>query len=331
MKDIDFNLLTVFDAIMSEQSISRAATRLAMTQPAVSNALSRMRVTYNDPLFVKAGRGVKPTPRAQQLWQEVHAPLQVLRDAVRPPAFQPREAKRRFRLGTTDLMTMVLWPELRRLVESEAPGIDILAVPHTTQHTERLLSNGEADLVFGIFENLGREYRSQPLFADDYVCAMRKSHPLAGVPLTMKRYLSADHLLVSLSGDPVGMVDKLLAQQGLKRHVAMTVNQFLSVPVLLAESDLLCIVPRTAVKGCGLAESLLHITRPPLDLSTLLVSMAWHVRNDRDAGHIWLRNSVAGICGENASDALLRKRGSHGQGIDKSAIENKSREPAVVA
>ena len=330
MKDIDLKLLAVFDAIMSEQSITRAATRLAMTQPAVSNALSRMRLTYNDPLFVKAGRGVKPTPKAQQLWQEVHAPLQVLRDAVRPPAFQPREAKRRFRLGTTDLMTMVLWPGLRRLVESEAPGIDILAVPHTTQHTERLLSNGEADLVFGIFENLGREYRSQLLFANDYICAMRKSHPLAGAPLTMKRYLSADHLLVSLSGDPVGMVDKLLEQQGLKRRVAMTVNQFLSVPALLAGSDLICIAPRITVIKCPLSSDL-HVSKPPFDLSTPLVSMAWHARTDRDPGHIWLRNSVAGICGENASDALLRKRGSHGQGIDKSAIENKPREPAVVA
>jgi DNA-binding transcriptional LysR family regulator len=307
MKDVDLNLLTVFDAIMSEQSISRAATHLAMTQPAVSNALSRMRVTYNDPLFVKAGRGVKPTPKAQHLWLEVRSALQVLRDAVRPSTFQPAETQRRFRLGTTDLMTMVLWPELRRLIEREARGIDILAVPYTTQHTERLVSDGEADLIFGVFENLTREYRSQPLFANEYICAMRKSHPLANEPLTMKRYLSADHLLISLSGDPVGMVDELLAQRGLKRRVAMTVNQFLSVPMLLAESDLICIAPRIAVTGCPLTEGL-HLTEPPLEITSSLVSMVWHARADRDPGHIWLRNNITRICAANPCLVPTRKQ-----------------------
>ncbi|MBC7945001.1 MAG: LysR family transcriptional regulator [Burkholderiales bacterium] len=302
MRDIDLNLLTAFDAIMSEQSISRAAMRMNMTQPAVSNALGRMRVTYNDPLFVKAGRGVKPTPKAEQLWRDVHGPLQVLRDAVHPPVFQPARAKRRFRLGTSDLMTMVLWPGLRRLIEKEAPGIDILAVPYTCQDMDRLLADGGADMVFGVFEELNTEYRSQPLFTDDLICAMRKSHPLAGAPLTMKRYLAADHLLVSLSGDPVGSVDKLLEQQGLKRRVAMTVNQFLGVPTLLAESNLICVAPRIAVTKC--TQNDLHLTRPPFDIPTSVVSMAWHARCDRDPGHIWLRQSIAAICAEKSPRAL---------------------------
>jgi DNA-binding transcriptional LysR family regulator len=302
MKDIDLNLLTVFDAIMSEQSISRAATRLAMTQPAVSNALSRMRVTYNDPLFVKAGRGVKPTPKAEELWRGVHSPLQSLRDAVRPPTFDPATAKRRFRLGVTDLMTMTLWRGLRQLVETEAPGIDILAIPPAVQNAKGLLANGEADLIFGPFEGLGGEYRSQSLFAHDFVCAMRKSHSLAGAPLTLERYLSADHLLVSLSGDPVGTVDTLLAQRGLQRRVAMTVNQFLSVPFLLVQSDLICIVPRIALAKCPLNEDL-HFALPPLEIPYSNVSMAWHARADRDAGHAWLRRNVARICAENARPA----------------------------
>jgi DNA-binding transcriptional LysR family regulator len=326
MKDVDLNLLTVFDAIMSEQSISRAATRLAMTQPAVSNSLSRMRVTYNDPLFMKAGRGVKATPKAEQLWQEVRLPLQVLRNAVRPPTFQPAEARRRFRLGTTDLMTMVLWPGLRQLIEKEAPGIDILAVPYTSQHTERLLSNGEADFVFGVFENLSSEYRSKPLYANDYVCAMRKSHPLANGTLTMKRFLSADHLLISLSGDPLDMVDELLAQQGLKRRVAMTVNQFLSVPMLLAESDLICLAPRIAVIGCPMTEGL-HLTKPPLELASSVVSMAWHARADRDPGHIWLRQSITRVCAANSCLVLSRKQ-SAGNGAVESIAPRELAIPA---
>jgi DNA-binding transcriptional LysR family regulator len=324
MKDVDLNLLTVFDAIMSEQSISRAATRLAMTQPAVSNALSRMRVTYNDPLFIKAGRGVKPTPKAHHLWLEVRSALQVLREAVRPSAFQPAEAKRRFRLGTTDLMTMVLWPQLRRLVENEARGIDILGVPCTGQHTERLVSDGEADLIFGVFENLTGEYRSEALYANEYICAMRKKHPLANEPLTMQRYLSADHLLISLSGDPIGMVDEALARQGLKRRVAMTVNQFLSVPMLLTHSDLICIAPRIAVTGCPLTEGL-HLTEPPLDIASSLVSMVWHARADRDPGHIWLRQNIARICAANPCLVPTRKH------ADGSVEKRVPRELAVPA
>lgn len=303
MRDIDLNLLSAFDAIMGEQSISRAATRLNMTQPAVSNALGRMRVTYNDPLFVKAGRGVRPTPKAEQLWREVHTPLQLLRDAVHPPAFQPMRAKRRFRLGTSDLITMALWPGLRKLVEKEAPGIDILAIPYTCQDTERLLADSGADLVFGVYEQLGSEYRARPLFAGNLICAMRKSHPLAGAPLTMKRYLAADHLLVSLSGDPVGSVDKLLEQRGLKRRVAMTVNQFLGVPALLAESDLICVAPRIAVTRC--AQNDLHLTKPPFDIPASVVSMIWHARADRDPGHMWLRQSVASIAADNCRPVPL--------------------------
>lgn len=326
MKDIDLNLLTVFDAIMSEQSISRAATRLAMTQPAVSNALSRMRVTYNDPLFVKAGRGVKPTPKAEELWAGVHSPLQTLRDAVRPPAFDPATATRRFRLGVTDLMTMTLWRGLRQLVETEAPGIDILAIPPAVQNAKGLLANGEADLIFGPFEGLSGEYRSQSLFVHDFVCAMRKSHPLVGTPLTLQRYLAADHLLVSLSGDPVGIVDTLLAQQGLQRRVAMTVNQFLSVPFLLVQSDLICIVPRIALAKCPLNEDL-HFALPPLEIPYSNVSMAWHARADRDAGHAWLRRNVARICAENARSASFPGLRING----KNRPKRPTTEPALIA
>ena len=325
MKDIDLNLLTIFDAIMNEQSISRAATRLAMTQPAVSNALSRMRLTYNDPLFIKAGRGVKPTPKAEHLWQEVHAPLQALRCALRPPSFDPAQARRKFRLGTTDLMTMLLWPGLRRLIETEAPGIDIFAVPHVKPVTEKLLADGGADLIFGVFEKLGNEFRSQPLYPSDLTCAMRKSHPLAGKPLTLQRFAAADHLLVSLSGDPNGMVDKLLAQQGLERRVAMTVNQFLSVPLLLAQSNLICVVPRIAITRCPLNDEL-HLTEPPVKIPPFYVSMAWHARTDRDAGHIWLRDNVARICGENSAPAPLARDVGSKQGAD-----SKQPEPAVLA
>ncbi|MBI2380523.1 MAG: LysR family transcriptional regulator [Gammaproteobacteria bacterium] len=294
MKDVDLNLLGVFDAIMTERSVTKAAERLAMTQPAVSNAVSRMRHAYGDPLFVKNGRGIQPTPKAITLWQQIREPLHNLREAVDPPAFEPGRAARRFRIATTDVMTQLVWLPLRQLLEREAPGIDIHAVPYTTTNGEKLLADAEADMVIGMFNDPPRDLRTAWLFDSASICAMRRDHPLAKAPLTLDRYLAADHLVVSLSGEPTSPVDQQLAQMGYKRRIAMTVNQFASVPELLKGSDLICVAPRTVVT-CSLFSGELHLVPPPFDIPNKGLSLAWHARHDRDPGHAWLRENLIAI------------------------------------
>ncbi|WLQ13150.1 LysR family transcriptional regulator [Hahella aquimaris] len=291
MRNIDLNLLVIFDAIMTENSISGAAERLSMTQPAVSNAVARMRQVWNDPLFVKNGRGIQPTTHALSLWHQVSGPLIQLKDAVNPQDFDPSSTRRRFRVGMSDITTDLIWLPMRRMVETEAPNIDLHAVPANGNNSESILTNGEVDIIVGVMQEFRTSFRNDFLFESDYVCAMRKDHPLAAEPLTLEKYLKADHLLVSLTGEATGFVDITLSQQGLSRRVAMTVNHFASVPALLEGSDLISIVPNMVIaKGakCGS----LHVTKPPLEIRPTPVSMIWHARHDRDPGVLWLREKI---------------------------------------
>src|SRR5699024_7480222 len=203
MKKIDLNLLVVFDAIMREGSMTRAAEQLAMTQPAVSNAVSRMRVAWNDPLFVKHGRGIMPTPHAQMMWDQVPMHLDDLRDMANPEPFDAARARRTFRISTDDLSAGVLWRALRRVTEQSAPGIDFHAVPNTKASINELLVNAEVDLAISGDPSRpsNGHIRERALLDTYYVCAMHANHPLASKPLTLESFAAADHLMVSFSGD----------------------------------------------------------------------------------------------------------------------------------
>ena len=295
MRDIDLHLLNVFDAIMTEGSVTRAAQRLNLSQPAVSNAIGRMRLLWNDPIFVRDGRGVRPTPKAHELWRSIAAPLQEIRGVALSTAFNPAIAKRRFRLSVNDFITYPLWPRLRRLVEAQAPGVDILAVPWLIQNTRQSLLDGLADIALSASESQGPEIRQQWIYDSHYCCAMRKGHPLAGKPLTMKAFLGADHLLVSLSGDPVGLVDDLLAEKGLRRRVAMTINNFYGLVDLLAASDLICVMSDNFFRHHPLRSKVV-LSKIPFTVPSTRVNLAWHMRHENDAGHRWLRERILPMC-----------------------------------
>lgn len=292
MRDIDLHLLTIFDAIMTEGSITRAARQLALSQPAVSNAVARMRQLWNDPLFIKEGRGIKPTPKARELWASIGAPLQAIRAAALPQPFEPASAKRRFRLSVNDFITYPLWPPLRRVLEALAPGVDILAVPWQLDGTRRILADNQADLALSTGPALGPEIHERFIFDAHYICSMRQGHPLAGGPLTMRQFVGADHLLVSLSGDPVGLIDELLASRGLRRRVAMTINNFYGLVDLLLASDLICVMSDNFFRHHPLHQQI-HMTAIPFEVPPSRLSLAWHLRHENDAGHRWLRELVA--------------------------------------
>ena len=291
MKGVDLNLLIIFDAIMVECSIGGAADRLGMTQPAVSNAVARMRQVWNDPLFVKDGRGISPTARAQSLWSEIRSPLGQLKEAVAPGAFDPATSARRFRVAMSDIMVDLLWPPMRQLVERDAPGIDLHAVPYMPMSASQLLADATADLVIAPLDQFRTSDRREVMLRRDYVCAMRRGHPLSGRPLTLESYLAADHLMVSLSGDPTSFVDETLQRQGLRRRVAMTVNHFAAVPRLLKRTNLIALTVNTLIAEDVLAGHLV-VTTPPLALDTAEISIGWHPRHDRDAGVCWLRHHL---------------------------------------
>jgi len=293
MSKPDLNLMVIFDAIMQEQSVSIAAERLSMTQPSVSNALSRMRHVFKDPLFIKDGRGIKPTPFANALWLEVASSLNVISDAVNPKSFVPHYAKRTFRVALTDGMASLLWLELRKVIEHTAPLINIHAVPYP-MNGESLLMNAQVDLIADYVPDLGRNIQRQHLCNNYFVALMSPDHPLAHKEFDIKAFVNSEHLLVTLTGDASGIVDSKLAEKNLTRRIAMTTNSFTSAMNLITNTSLICVLPYAIafehVKNGSLICKPMPIEIPPAE-----ISMAWHNRSNRDEGLIWLRKTIVQI------------------------------------
>jgi len=295
---LDLNLLVIFDAIMHEQSISIAAERLAMTQPSVSNAVARMRHEWSDPLFVKNGRGIKPTVYAVALWQEVSTSLHTISKAVSPEKFSPEVTSRCFRIALTDGMASLLWLDIRKVVEQTAPNIDIHAVPYT-MNAIGLLQNAEVDLITDYVPELGSNFQRQFLCNNYFVVVMSSKHALASLELSLDRFIEAQHLLVSLSGDASGAVDTKLSELKLTRRIAMTVNSFANATYLLKDSSLISVLPFSIIADDIKSGAL--IAKPlPFVLAPAEISMAWHKRNDRDLGLQWLRSMIKQIIADKA-------------------------------
>jgi DNA-binding transcriptional LysR family regulator len=297
MRPQELNLIIIFDAIMTEGSISLAANRLSMTQPAVSNAVSRMRSAWKDDLFVKDGRNIKPTLKAINMWEQIKQPINELSSVIKPNDFDPATSTRTFRIAAADIVVQMMMLGLRQEIEKNAPGINVHMMPYTIVNTGQVLDDASVDLVIGSGDPQTGNVRSQHLFHPHFICAMRPGHPLAKSKLTLDEFAKAEHLLVSLSGDVVGVTDEVLAQNGLSRRIAMSVNQFSMVTPLLANSDLICVVPLSAISN-GLINGEITGTLPPLDLSPPDATIYWHLRQDKDLGVIWLRQLVHRIIKE---------------------------------
>src|SRR6478672_4849604 len=284
---------------MTEQNLTRAASRLAMTQPAVSNALRRLRDALGDELLIRTAHGVKPTPRAETLWPSVRRALGELEEAIAPDqSFDPSKANNTFRMAMADA-TAALWlPSLVRKIETEAPGILVRMVPLTTREPRPMLLRGDIDLAIGFFPGVVSQLasggvsvspiRHQQLYSGRYVCVMRKNHPLAKGDLTLDAYCSANHLLVSFSGRAHGLVDEALAQLNRERRILLTVNQFFTAGRVVASSDLVTTLPRHLIASTGITGAL--ITKElPFALSNVHVDMLGHERDTRNPAHAWLR------------------------------------------
>ncbi|MCZ4279378.1 LysR family transcriptional regulator [Kiloniella laminariae] len=296
MQNLDLNLLVVFEAIMTERSMTGAARRIGMTQPAVSNAVARMRQVWNDPLFVKQGRGIRPTPYAERLWEKTRAPLLEIRDAASGDQFDPGKSGRVFRIGVTEYPVDMLWLPLRKFLEQEAPGVSLHSVP-LHGNTEELLLDASVDLVIHYYVGRHKQIRSSWLFNNHLVCAVRPGHPMlqslkSGDVLPLEDYLAADHLMVSLTGAASANVDSILRRQGLARRVAMTVTHFAAIPPLLMQTDLVCVTPQAVVARAVKAGELV-IVPLSFEIEPAPISLVWHSRQDRDPGSIWMRKLIS--------------------------------------
>lgn len=286
----DLNLMVIFDVIMQERSVTKASHRLAMTQPSVSNAISRMRHVWQDPVFVKDGRGIKPTPFAESIWQKVRQPLVDIRHAYQVTKTDLRQVARTIRIASTDWMTDLFWLPLRKRIEQHAPLLNLHAVPYRV-NGEKLLLDADVDMVLDYSKGSHDHIHSQLLFNNHFVCAMHPQHPLAKKQLTLADYCLSEHLLMSLSGDAKGAVDMVLAQLGHSRRVAMTVNHCANMAKILAHTNLITTIPLPLIVN-EIAQGSLIIKPLPFTLPPAPISMTWHMRQQRDDVHSWLRSQV---------------------------------------
>jgi DNA-binding transcriptional LysR family regulator len=305
-RTLDLNLLRVFDEVMTERSLTRAAHKLSLTQPAVSNALRRFREAMGDELIKRSGQEMAPTPRALALWPAVRDALRQLQEVITPSRFVPSESSATFVLVMADATAAELLPGLIEVMDRDAPGVSIRVVPLTTRDPRRLLEAQAIDLAIGYFPAVFADltaraqageavaFAHQRLYSGEYVCVMRREHPLASAPLTLERYCAARHMLVSFSGRPFGFVDEALAQLGRERRIVLTVNQFFTAAKVAANSNLLTVLPRHFVSTTGFAEQLV-LRELPYPVPAVQVDALWPDRVHRLSAHEWLRATIAAV------------------------------------
>jgi DNA-binding transcriptional LysR family regulator len=299
LRSIDLNLLLALEALVEERHVTRAAKRLGLSQPAMSNALARLRRTFDDPLLVRTPGGMAPTPAAQSLMVAVRAALGQLRAALEErPCFDPAASRRTFHLLANDYAEIVLLAPLVGALRAEARGIALrVQRPRSVFQPPPAGALADAfDLAIGFFPDataLAEGMRSALLWEERNVCLARVGHPSVGGRLSLEQYAAAEHVAVFYKAQGPGLIDTLLAQQGYSRRPAVLVPHFASVPFLVASSDLIATIPeRLALNFARLLP--LRVLRVPLAIPPFRLAMLWHERREADPAHRWLRGFIAG-------------------------------------
>lgn len=286
IRTLDLNLLRALDALLDEGSVTRAAERLALTQPAVSGMLTRLRESFDDPLFVRAQRGLVPTPRAQALALPIKRVLGEIESLLLPPAFDPLSTSLTLSIAATDYAQRTLLVPLLAALRQQAPGIRIAVRPIEDERLQRQLEIGELDLAILTPETAHDGLHARELYQERYVCALREGHPAAD-DLTLERFCSLDHAIVSLAGGGFhGVTDEALARLGMARRVSLSVPSFLMLLEVLRSSDLIALLPSRLVRPADGLRTL----EPPLAVPGFTKIVAWHERTHHHPAHRWVRS-----------------------------------------
>lgn len=306
IRNVDLNLLVVFDALSRWRSVGRAGEALGLSQPATSAALARLRATFDDALFVRAGTQMKPTPRALQLAPAVQRVVEAINDEILQQAsFVPAQADRSFTILTPDIGEVAFLPGVLRRLRQEAPQVRLLASAQPRQAAAQALESGEADLAVGFFPDLQKAgFFQQGLFRTSYACiACAKAGPREE-RLTLKQYLAARHVVVRPDGRE-HLLDRHLEAKGWRRHVTLELSHFMSLLALLPGTDLVATVPEDIAtvmeRHVAIRRIALPFKPPVID-----VQQFWHRRMQHDAANRWLRELFHAVNRRDANAGLPR-------------------------
>lgn len=298
LRTFDLNLLRVFEAVYRDKSVSRAADQLGMSQPAVSNALNRLRRQIDDPLFIRGHDGMEPTPRSIRLATTLLQGMTSIRSALNEGAhFDPATSRRSFTLLMTDVGEVTFLPVVLSKLSREAPNVDLVVIEQGLERYPELLDNGTADLAVGRI-SLPEPLVSQSIHSSPFVILMTRDHPALswsadGDPsITLDAYLDAAHVQVMPRGSTGDPVKEALGTVGRRRRMALAIPHATVLPMLIEQTTLLATIPLVCANSL-VAHSALITVPPPFAIPQTFVQQWWHRRNTKDPGHLWLRDVFA--------------------------------------
>jgi DNA-binding transcriptional LysR family regulator len=292
LKDIDLNLLVVFNQLLIERRVSGVAQSLGLSQPAVSNALARLRKLTDDPLFLRTTRGMEPTPFAEELAEPIAHALGMIHSAVnQKTSFEPSTAKRSFTIGMTDIGEIYFLPALMEELSKVAPDVTMSTVRNTAVNLRDEMEAGRIDLALGLLPQLKAGFYQRRLFRQRYVCMFRKGHRLDKRKLSLAEFSAAKHVLVVSEGTGHGKVDELLERSGVARNVWLTVPHFVAVGHILHHSDMVATVPERLAQALVGPFELSYVSHPAT-LPEIAITMFWHAKFHKDPANVWLRSLV---------------------------------------
>jgi DNA-binding transcriptional LysR family regulator len=294
----DLNLLPVFVTLMEERNVTRAADRLGITQPALSNALARLRVVMRDPLFVRERYGMQPTQMALELAPVIATALAAIDGAVLgQQEFDPAEADLSFTIAPNSYVEYVLMPAIVARLRETAPGIRLRLTPYGNDLIETGVMSGTTAMVLGRIVEPPDNLVVQHLMDEGLACVIRADHPEISDSLSKEQYERMRHVNVVPHGRLRVGLFQALEQRGLRREVAVSVTHFLAVPEMIAVTDYCATLPRLICRHLA-ADPRLKIVQAPVDLGSFPVDLAWHVRHRNDPAHRWLRSLIADVARE---------------------------------
>lgn len=297
--EFDLNLLSVVLAIAEERSVSRAAERLGWSQPKVSIALAKLRAALDDPLFIRGSHGMSPTPRALALLVPTRDILARVKNEVLTGAvFDPWTTTRKFTFALSDIGEMTFLPKLLAYLQAHAPNATVRSVTLPPDEIAIGLENGDIDLAAGYFPDLkGRNFFQQRLFTHSFISLLNARHPIKGKRMSMEDFLHIGHAVISAEGRSQEIFEQLLAKHRIERRVVLSTPHFMSIPFIIASTDLLVTVPYAVGESFAKIASI-RLIEPPLDIPKFDLKQHWHRKYNKDEANMWIRSVLVKLFGE---------------------------------
>jgi len=291
MGELDLNLLYVLIALDDSRSVSGAALRLKRSQPAVSNALGKLRSFFDDPLFVRAGNSMQPTPRGSSIVESARPVLaRIGSDIVAVPAFDPMTSRQPITLALSDVGEVVFLPKLLRYLRELSPHAGLKAVSLPAPEIANGLENGSVDLAMGYFPDLKKNnFFQQVLYSDTFSSLVRADHPVTAKKLSLKQFLQLEHAVVRAESRTEEVIERYLARRHIQRRVVLTTQHFASAPLIVAQSDLLVTVPEPLARYFCATSSQVRVIGLPFKAPRIFLKQFWHRKFHHDARNRWLR------------------------------------------